>query len=163
MNVHSLSALSTRMPVDWLVLGVFAIVMIIFTLRGGPRIACTFALALPLALFLLEELLSAVLLGPITAQFTNPHAEAALFGLVFVIALFLSFRIVGPDIGGGASPVQSILVGIAATVIAIVFWLQVPALSSLWHFGPTIQTFFAPAYRLWWVAAGLLVLTFSRF
>jgi hypothetical protein len=163
MNIHSLSAFTASMPMDWLVLGVFAIIMIVLTLRSGPRIACTFALALPLALFLFQTLSSTVLLSAIVGQFASEPSQSALFGLVFVVSVFLSFRIVGPDIGGGASPVQSILVGLAATAIALVFWLDVPALSTLWHFGSLVQSVFAPMYRLWWMVGGLLMLTFARF
>lgn len=163
MNASSLIAPLSKIPIDWLVLGTIFIVLVALTLRSGSRVVCSLSLSLPLALFFSQVLPSAFLLGPMSAQFATISAQAALFGLMFLVSLFLSYRIVGPDIGGGASPLQSILVALAGTAIGVVCWLQVPALETFWHVGPLVRSIFAPEYRLWWTVGGLLLLTLARF
>ena len=87
---------------------------------------------------------------------------ATLFGILFVAFFIITYRIIGSYGMTGAFPVQATLGGIAAAIIVLVFWLQIPALDTLWHFGPQVQAVFAEKYRLLWIIGAFLALAFAR-
>ena len=56
---------------------------------------------------------------------------------------------------------QSLLSGIAATLILLLVWLQVPSLDSIWHFSDEIRMLFGEAYRLLWLILAFLLMAFA--
>ena len=161
MNLPSLTSLPMNWPTDWIILGAIAAIIALDALRSGSSRAVALSLAAPLALLLTNAIPQAALLGPVSTQLTTTAAQALLFGAVFVMLFFALYRIVYSfsETGG---VVQALLSGIAAATMLIVVWLQVPALLSLWHFGPQVQLVFGEVYRLWWLVAALIALAFVR-
>ncbi|HWP61563.1 MAG TPA: hypothetical protein VN495_03095, partial [Candidatus Paceibacterota bacterium] len=84
------------------------------------------------------------------------------FVVLFAIAYVLCNRIIGMNFGAGAAPFSSIAIGFATTAIVVVFWLQVPALSTIWHFGPAVSSVFAAQYAFWWLLGSYVVLAGLR-
>jgi hypothetical protein len=141
---------------DWILIAVFLIAMIGISLRAGTRIALALALALPVTSMALTALPHTALVSALAGQ------SLVIFVVTFVVFYVLVFRIISPSMGSGASPLEGILAGLAATIIALVFWLEISGLGALWHFGPQVQALFAPAYRLWWLLGSYIALAFAR-
>lgn len=162
MSFDSITNLFAAVPTDWIIIGAFAIFAAFDALRSGARRICTLALALPPSALLFVVLPNTVVLGSVAAQFSTPLLEAVLFLIIFAIVYILIGRI-GLSWGGEAGQtIQAALAGVAAATIVAVFWLQVPALDTLWHFGPQVQLIFGEAYRFWWLMASYAALAFVR-
>jgi hypothetical protein len=161
MNLGSLSALSAHWPVDWIVLGALAAIVALDAMRSGPARASTLAVVAPLSLVLISALPQAFLLGAISQQFSQPAAQVLLFAVVFGVLFMLVHRIIFSFSENGG-PLQALIAGVAGAAVVAVVWLQVPALQSLWHFGPQVQMVFGETYRLWWLFIAYLGLAFIR-
>ena len=151
----------THLPVDWIIIGVLVIVIAFDAIRSGSARAATLALTAPLTLLLFGALSHAAIAGPVVAQFSAVSAQMLLFGAVFVVTFLFMSRIVDSFSGNGGV-LQGLLAGIAGTVVLLVISLQVPALQTLWHFGPQVQLIFGEAYRFWWLLVAFAVLAFVR-
>jgi len=149
-------------PLDWVVIIVFALIMSADALRGGPSRATALALALPLTLLVASALPDARLLGSIASQLNTPLIAALLHGILLVIVFICMYRITDTYGADSSHPIQAVFSGIAVAVIAVVVWLQIPALDSVWHFGPQIQAIFGDVYRFWWLLIGFIALAFAR-
>ncbi|MDO8521925.1 MAG: hypothetical protein Q7S08_01410 [bacterium] len=152
----------SHIPIDWIIIAVFAIIVAFDAMRSGSGRATSFALSLPATLFIVAELPHAKFLSGVTEQFTSSVLKALLFGIVFVVTYILVRRMSAPDATDSGQIIQAIVAGIAATAVAIVVWLQVPELQSVWHFGAQIQAIFGEAYRFWWIAGSFAALAFVR-
>lgn len=131
-------------------------------MRSGTARAATLAVVFPLTFFFSGILSHVAILGPMTAKITAPFMQAAIFGLLFAVLFFLVYRIMYAFGGSGSMPFASVVASLAATIITLVVWLQVPALQSVWHFGPQIQAVFGVAYAFWWLIAAYLLMAFVR-
>ncbi len=151
-----------RLPADWIVIGVFIVIVALDFLRGGAKRACSLALALPAAVFVFAALQSAVLIGDISRQFSTPALQSLLFAIVVIIMYILVNKISVSYGGESGKPVQAALAGIAVAAITIIVWTQTPALSNLWNFGTQVQSVFGEAYRFWWLIGSYATLAFVR-
>jgi hypothetical protein len=149
-------------PTDWIIIGAVAVFIALDTLRNGGTRAATLALALPATLFVMDTLPRTLFIGSVLKQFSTPVLQAVLFGIVFVALYVLIYRIIGFYSTSTGAPVEALLTGLAATAILMVVWLHVPALDSLWRFGPQVHIVFSESYRFWWLAASYLSLAFAR-
>jgi len=149
-------------PLDWVVIVVFVIIMSADALRGGPSRATALALALPLTLIVASALPDARLMGSIASQLNTPLIAALLHGILLVIVFICMYRITDTYGADSSHPVQAVFSGVAVAAIAVVIWLQIPALDSVWHFGPQIQAIFGEAYRFWWLLVSFVALAFAR-
>ena len=152
MSLQAISDFFLRIPTDWIVLFAVAVFVAFDVL----------AFALPLATILSQSITGSKFLGPVTAQFSSPLLQAALF-LIILIALFILVNRITSRFGEGSSqPIQALLSGLAVAAIGAVIWTQVPALDSIWHFGQTTQLIFGEAYRFWWLIVAYIALAFVR-
>ncbi len=149
-------------PIDWIVIAVFACVVALETFRAGSNRAAALALALPAALMVLAALPTAFFIGPMVSQFSGGMQGAVLFSVVLFGLFILIHKMFGFYGDSSGSFFQALIAGIATAAIAIVVWLQEPALQALWHFGPQVQAVFAEAYRFWWILLAYIALAVSR-
>lgn len=158
--LQSVSSL-TALPIDWLIIGVFAALLSFDAMRSGSARAAALAIALPLTQILLAALPSAIFAGSIASQFPEGRGQALLFAIVFALLFLAVYRIVYSfsDMGG---MLQGVIAGVSAAAIAVVIWLQVPALESVWHFGPQVHALFGEPYRFWWLVAAYFGLASFR-
>ena len=162
MSLQAISDFFLRIPTDWIVLFAVAVFVAFDVLRSGTSRAVALAFALPLATILSQSITGSKFLGPVTAQFSSPLLQAALF-LIILIALFILVNRITSRFGEGSSqPIQALLSGLAVAAIGAVIWTQVPALDSIWHFGQTTQLIFGEAYRFWWLIVAYIALAFVR-
>lgn len=152
----------SNVPIDWFIIAALALLISAETLRAGSNKAASLALALPLALLAFTSLPSAALIGSASGELVNPHVQAALFLGLVAVAFFFTYRIIGFYSESSATFLPAAIAGIATTALLVVFWLQIPALSSFWSFGPQVHALFSEAYRFWWLIAGYVALAASR-
>jgi hypothetical protein len=161
-TLASTTAVLAHTPIDGVIIVALLIVLVIDSLRSGTARAATLAVVFPLTFFFSNLLSEAAILGPMLDKLTSPYAQAAVFALLFGVLFVLVYRIMYALGGSGSTPTVSIVAGLSATIITLVMWLQVPALQSIWHFGPIIETVFGTAYAFWWLIAGYLLMAFVR-
>ena len=101
-------------------------------------------------------------MGSIASQLSTPLIAALLHGILLVIIFICMYRITDTYGADSSHPIQAVFSGVAVAVIAVVVWLQIPALESVWHFGPQIQAVFGDAYRFWWLLISFIALAFAR-
>jgi len=162
MDISLITSFFAHPPLDWVIFGVLVLIIGIDALRSGTARAATLSIALPVTLFFSNTLSHAILVGPFIDKFSNPLIEAAIFGGIFIVVFFLTYRIMYSLGGNAAPPFASIMASFAATIVMYVMWLQVPALQSVWHFGPQIQSIFGALYAFWWMLVAYLALAFIR-
>lgn len=148
-------------PTDWILIGAFAVFVALDALRSGSARSASLVLSLPATLLIINAVPQSFFLGPLTAQLTAPIVQIGIFAVVFVLLYIAAHRIIFSFSEGGGV-IQSLIAGVAATIVLVVIWLQVPALESAWHFGGQVQAVFAPAYRFWWLIVAFTGLTFAR-
>ncbi len=151
-----------HLPIDWVLIGLLAIFLVVFTLRAGPRVACALALSFPAVAFVLTAIPESAFISVVGTQLAAPAPRLGLSLIVFVVVYYLVLRMVGQNIGGGALPVSALLCGLAATAVMVVALNEILGTNPIWHFGPQVQAIFGPAYRLWWVLGSYAVLAFTR-
>lgn len=162
MDWHALVSVFSNVPLDWVIIAVFAIIMTADALRGGPSRATALALALPLTLLVANSLPDARLMGGVAAQLTSPVIGAVFDGILLVVLFICMYRITDTFGVDSAHPVQALFSGLAVAAIAVVIWLQIPALDGVWHFGPQIQAIFGEVYRFWWLLIAYIAIAFAR-
>ena len=162
MGLDTITNFFAGIPTDWLIIGAFALLAALDAVRAGARRICLLALALPVTVVLVTNLPKATLLGSITAQFSTPILGAVLFFIALVIMYIIVGRI-GLAWGGEAGQtIQAALSGVAIAALVVTFWLQVPELDSIWHFGPQVQGIFGEGYRFFWFIGSYAALAFVR-
>ena len=162
MNVDSLISLYNAVPTDWMIIGAVAIFAAFDTLRSGARRTCTFAFALPVTYVLIGSVPQTVVLGGIAGQFSTPLLQAILFFIILAV-IYVTVSRIGLSWGGEAGQtIQAALAGVAGTALLVVFWLQIPALSTLYHFGADAQNIFGESYRFFWIIGSYAALAFVR-
>ncbi len=161
MDFTAWGALLTNWPTDWILIGAFAAVAAFDAMRSGPTRAAALALSLPAALLLLQQLPKALLVGPLSVQLGTPFAQAGIFAAAVVIMYIATHRLIS-NFSNGLPPIQALLTGLATAIVLVVVWLQVPALGSIWHFGPQAQAVFGVAYHFWWLLGSYAALAAVR-
>lgn len=161
MDFLAWGTLITKWPTDWILIGAFVVFVALDALRSGTARAAALMLSLPAALFVANALPDAIFFGPLLVQITAPLAEAAIFVGIAIILYFVAHRAIFSFSEGGGV-VQALIAGLAASVVFVVVWLQVPALESAWGFGDQVRMVFGEAYRFWWLLASYAALAFVR-
>ncbi len=162
MNLDSLTSLYNAVPTDWMIIAVLAIFAAFDALRSGARRIASLSLALPVAALLFGAISSAAFLGDAVAQFSSPVPQAALF-FILLIGIYILINRIGLAWGSeSGQTLQAALAGVAAVALAVVIWIQIPALDALWHFGPQMQLIFGETYRFWWLIGSYAALAFVR-
>src|SRR3989344_3236855 len=161
MDLSALSSVLTHWPIDWILIGAFAAFAALDAIRSGPTRATALMLSLPAALLLIDKLHDAVFLGSLSAQLVSPLAQAGIFAVVATALYFVIHRVIF-DFSNGLPPLQALIAGIAAAVVVVVIWLQVPGLEAVWNFGEQVQAVFGEAYRFWWLAGSYIALAVVR-
>ena len=161
MNISAVADILTHWPIDWILIGAFAAFAALDAMRNGPTRATSLMLSLPAALLLVANLPNALFIGTLVAQFTTPLAQAGLFAVVAVALYFVIHRVIF-TFSNGLPPIQSFIAGLAAAIVLVVVWLQVPGLDAVWNFGDQVQAVFGEAYRFWWLAASYIALAAVR-
>ncbi|MDO8514104.1 MAG: hypothetical protein Q7S50_01010 [bacterium] len=161
MDFNAWGVAFSHWPTDWIIIGAFAAFAALDTMRSGTARAAALMLSLPATLFLVGVLPKAALIGPASAQFTAPLAQLAIFAVIFAALYVVAHRAIF-TYSDGASVVQALIAGLAATIVLVVVFLQIPALQSLWHVGGSVQMVFGEAYRFWWLVGAYSALAFVR-
>ncbi len=162
MDAGSVSSFLAHWPTDWIIIGALAVFIALDTIRSGSNRALSFALALPLTVFIRELMSNAFVLGNLLQQLTAPYAQTILFIVAFIIVYLLIHRMIGFYGSSSNGPFSALIVGIACAVLATIVWIQTPSLFSLLQPGSQVQGVFAEGYRFWWMAAAYLALAFAR-
>lgn len=161
MDFHAWANVFTHWPTDWIIIGAAVALIALDALRSGSARAAALALSLPATMLLLNALPKAFLAGPFAAGLKSPTEQLFIFAVIFVALYFATHRIIFTFSDGGGV-IQALIAGLAATIVLVVVWLQVPSLETLWHFGDQVQLVFGEAYRFWWLLVAYLGLAFVR-
>ena len=157
-----LPSLSANLPMDWIIIGIFVFLVALDALRSGGARAAVLGVAFPLSVFLYNQIPQTYYVGALLKGVTNPIPATAIFFGVFAAAYLISSRLVNFFGEGARGITTAFLSAGAATIITLVSWLQVPVLTTAWHFGPHIQTVFGLPYALPWLLLAYLALAFVR-
>ncbi|KKU27193.1 MAG: hypothetical protein UX39_C0003G0032 [Candidatus Magasanikbacteria bacterium GW2011_GWA2_46_17] len=152
----------SSIPLDWMVIVGFGIILAFIVMRTGISRAVALALSLPVALLIFSELTQARFLAGIGAQLGTPIMKALVFIIPFVVIYYFVHQMIDTYGSGNGAITQALLASIATVVVVVVVWLQVPELQSLWHFGSQIQSIFDEQYRFWWLVCAYSTLAFVR-
>lgn len=155
------SSLLAHWPIDWILIGACAAFIALDAVRSGSARAAALALALPATLLFLDALPHATLPEMVLKQLSTHAGQLIVFAVLFALLYIAIHRMIFGFSGGG-EVIQALITGLAATIVLVVVWLQVPALDSLWHFGPQVQAVFAESYRFWWLIVAYAALAFAR-
>ncbi|OGG53886.1 hypothetical protein A3H16_00350 [Candidatus Kaiserbacteria bacterium RIFCSPLOWO2_12_FULL_53_8] len=161
MDLNTVANIFSHWPTDWIIIGALVAFIALDALRSGSARAASLVLALPATVLLTNALPQAVVVGPLSAQFTAPAAQLIIFAAIFVLLYIACHRIIFTFSEDGGV-LQALITGVSATVVLVVILLQVPGLQSLWHFGDQVQLVFGEAYRFWWLLAAYGGLAFVR-
>lgn len=162
MGLPALPTLPANLPLDWMLVAALVVIFALDTFRSGAARASALSFALPAAYALYLFIGKAAFISDSLAKLTAPATQAALFLAILVPVTLLVLRIgFSAGIEAGA-PIQALLAGAAVAAIFVSFWLQVPALDTIWHFGSQAQSIFAVPYRFWWLAASYVALAAVR-
>ena len=158
----SLTYFFTTLPADWIILGVFALIMLIDALRVGSGRIATLAISGLIVFLVTETIPHAAFLGPVSERLSTPVLQAAFFGAVFVLIFILLCRIFTDYGEENGQPLGAVFAAIAVTALVVLVWVQVPALGAIWHFGSQVQVVFGEPYRFWWLLTSLAALAFAK-
>ncbi len=162
MDISSITASLFGLSVDFVVIGGLVLLAVIVMMRSGTGHATALALSFPMAALLYSAVPSAYMIGPFLEKMDAPGMDAVVYGLLFVLTVTLIYRIVTcyDSLTGGS--ILGILTGISVTILLIVTWLQIPALSELYQLTPPLPMIFAEQFRLYWTIAALGLLSYVR-
>jgi hypothetical protein len=160
MDLSNLLSVVSSIPVDWLVIGVFFVLVAADALRAGSTRAAALSISLPITLFLFQMIPQTVLLGSLSGQFHSSLEQAIIF-FVLEAVLFVCLNHMLFSFDQYTSLLSSFVAAFVATVVVLVVWTQVPALQSLWHFDPQVQAIFGDPYRFLWLIFSYLALAFA--
>lgn len=166
MDLPSLGSISgfsfASLSFDWIIIAVFALIAAFDAYRSGSGRVAAFSLALPLSAFMLPLIAKTAILGGLSAQFATPVLRVVLWVIVFGILFALISRVTYSYSDASNRPIQALIAGIAASVVLVVMWLQLPMLEILWDFGPSVTAVFGEAYRFLWLLVAYFALAFVR-
>lgn len=161
MDLPSLPSLAT-IPLDWIILSVFALVSIFDAYRSGSGRAAALAVALPVSIYLYPLLAKTAVLAAVIGGFKTPILHLIIFGILFALLFILVSRITYGYADASRQPAQALMAGIAATAVFAACWQMIPDIRTLWTFGPTVAGIFGESYRIFWIIGAYALLAFSR-
>lgn len=161
MDLNAIIATMLHLPLDWVILGVVAILLAFETYRSGSSHASALAVSFPIAYVLLQWVPTTLPLSSIPLM-SDPRVLAGIFSAVVIFLVMLVGRIFFTFSTGSGGILQAALCGIGTSVIVVVFWVASPTLSAVYVFGPQIQAVFGEAFRAWWILAAFFALAFAR-
>jgi len=162
MDLSSFSSLAAHWPVDWIIIGAFTALVAFDAFRNGSRRGIAISLAFPVTFIAYGYLDQTAIIAPILKTVSFPLEQNAIAIGMLVILFLLFSRMGGSFFGGSSGSIQALITGIAAAIVAAVFWLQLAPLEALWHFGPSVAQVFGVSWRLWWLFGSYLALAFVR-
>jgi|SRR5665213_218668 len=154
----ALSALSA-IPLDWIVIAAFFIIVSADALRSGSAHASALALSLPITSFLFKLVPQTILIGSLTASFKSEIEQVIIFAIIEAI-LFVCFNQMFLTYDGYTSLFSAAISGLAATIVLVAVWVQVPILESLWRFDPSILGIFGTSYVFLWFLLAYFALAY---
>lgn len=160
MGLNAIYNFFLNIPIDWIIIVVAVVLVALDTVRAGSGRAFAIALSLPATLFLTSQFSQARFLSGAAEQLSTPFLKAVFFGIVFVITYTLVRRIIVSHRTNSGEIIQALIIGVATTAIALVVWLVVPELQSIWTFDPQVRSVFGEQYRFWWIFGSLMALAF---
>lgn len=149
------------MPMDWVVIGVFAALWTLESLRSNGGRAAALALALPTVLAITTVLPDAFFAGKLISGITSPWAATAVFLVILAIMFVLVRHMMGESFAS-SGPLFALIAGCAVTVVTLIVWLNTDALNTLWDFSPQIETIFDGMWTFWWLTGAYAALAFAR-
>jgi hypothetical protein len=152
----------SHIPIDWIVIVAFILIVTFDAMRSGSGRASVLALAFPTAAFLSSLIPHAYFFGKLVSSTTSPLVGEGIFIVLFIITYLLAYRIVYTMGSISRGLMLSFLAGISAAIVVIVMWLQVPVLTTVWHFNSQVQTIFGSGFALFWLIGAYLILAFIR-
>lgn len=158
----ALQPIISQLPMDWVILALFAVIVTLITLRVGTQYAVAFALAAPFTLFIYNALPWSAFVGPYTSRLVDPSVQAAVVGAMLIAFCVLIYRMMPRNLLTGAFPIQAILSGIAAAIVLAIVLLQFPALGTFLPLSPLMHTIFGPSYNIFWIIAAYIALAVAR-
>lgn len=159
MNLASLSNTYAHLPTDWIIFAVVFAVCAIDAMRSGASRAIAVSLAMPVLYACASLLPKTAVLDSVLKQVNGiPYAILLLVLLgFFSLCMYRTTR----DYGS-AVPVKALMAALATTIILIIFWIQIPALSGIWHFSSQVAGIFGTAYAFFWTIGSYLMLVAVR-
>ena len=158
----ALQPIIEQLPMDWVVLGLFAAFVAVLTLRTGTQYAVAFSLAAPMTLYVYNALPWTAFIGQYASGLVQPAIQATVVGGILVALCVLIFRMMPRNLLTGAFPIQSILAGVGAAIVLVVVILQFPTLSVYVTLSPLFHTIFGPSFNLYWLIAAYICLAIAR-
>jgi hypothetical protein len=155
-------ALLSGWSMDWPLLGIIAMLLSLECFSAGSTRTSTISIAFPLTAILFSWLPHTFLIASFMSQLGTPVAEAALFGLILIGAYFAIHRIIFAFGSGGGDVPRSVVSGVAATIILVIFWLQTPGLNEIWQFSAQVQLIFGEQAKAWWLIGTFAILAYTR-
>lgn len=162
MDLGSVTSFFAAVPTDWILVAIAAVLFMVDAIRVGAGRVAALGFAAVFAVLASAALQKAAFLGAISTQFATPVLQAVLFGVLLVLLFLLVRRITIDYSEMGGQPIQALFAGGAVAALVLVAWVQIPALSSVWNFGPQIHAVFGEAYRFWWLIGSFAALAFAR-
>ena len=162
MNLSAVSSVFSHVPIDWILIVVFVVLIALDAMRGGLSRATALAIALPVTLLLLEFVQDTALLGNLSTILSSPVLELLFDAAALIVIFVLMYRLTDTFGSSSSSAVQSLLAAIGTVAIIVTIWIQLPILETVWHFGPQVQYVFGTAYRFWWMIASYIVIAAAR-
>jgi hypothetical protein len=159
MDLQGAASALSGIPLDWIVIGAFFIIVLADALRAGSTRAAALSLSLPIAYFLYQMVSQTALLGSLTAPFSGEIAQAIIFAVIEAV-LFVCCHQMFFSYDRSTSLFSAAIAGFAATAVVLVVWTETPVLQSLWHFGPVVGSIFGASYRFFWLIAAYFALAF---
>ncbi|MBI5644960.1 hypothetical protein HY970_02570 [Candidatus Kaiserbacteria bacterium] len=162
MNLDAVTSFFTSVSVDLIVIVGFVLVCAIYAARMGVNLPISIAIGLPLTQFASALMIGSVFVGTLSDPTSESALQTGLFIGTAVLLIGLVHRMTSAYGDLNPSFPLAILTGVATMTVVIDVWVETPALSVLWQFGPSIQSIFAESYRLWWFLGAYLALAFVR-
>lgn len=162
MDIHALTGFFSHIPIDWIVIFIFFALVTFDAMRDGITRAVALTVTLPITLLFLEWLPTTNYLAVFSKQFSGAIPAAVLTAVVFAILFLLINRMTDSFSVDTGHILQAVLAGAALTAVMLVVWIQIPALNTVYHFGPQVQAVFGAGYRLWWLLGAYIALAFCR-
>lgn len=159
MDLSSALTIFSKIPIDWMIIGIFFLIVTVDAIRAGCVRAASLAISFPISVYLYQMVSQTILLSTIDAQFKSNLEQALIFAILEVI-VFVCLHQMLYSFDAYTSIMSAVVCGIAATVAVLTVWTNMPLLQAIWAFNPQIQAIFDASYRLLWLLASYLALAF---
>jgi len=159
MDLSAIYSVFSHVPVEWIVIGAFFLLIVADALRAGSVRAASLALSFPITGMLMQMIAQTALLSTVVGQLKNNIEQVILFAIIEAV-IFVCVHQMLYSFDPYTSLVSSIVCGLAASVVVLVVWVETPALNAIWQFDPNIQAIFGHSFGFFWLIASYLALAF---